>query len=229
MCVFGPSSEDCGLGRVKAWIIAAALFVVLFVFLSVIFPADSRGAGIPPEAGRYRSEMIRNVQYVWGLQAPVAVFAAQIHQESRWDSEALSPVGASGLGQFMPTTAKDMARRHPDLGPARPWNPGWALRALATYDLDLWRQAESLSPVDGCERWAMTLSGYNGGFGWVLRDVRMARAKGLDSSRWFGGVELANAGRSPQAFAENRGYPRVILLKHAPLYVRAGWGKGGCP
>ena len=37
---------------------------------------------------------------------PVTLFAALVHQESRWNVSALSPKGAIGLAQLMPPTAK---------------------------------------------------------------------------------------------------------------------------
>ena len=38
---------------------------------------------------------------MWGLGAPISVFAAQVHQESAWRPEAVSHVGAQGLeGDF---------------------------------------------------------------------------------------------------------------------------------
>ena len=69
----------------------------------------------------------------------------------------------------------------------------------------------------------MTLSGYNGGLGWVQRDRRLASQKGLDSTRWFGHVATVNAGRSTASWRENRHYPQRILFTLAPRYL--SWGK----
>ena len=73
---------------------------------------------------------------------------------------------------------------------------------------------------------AFTLSAYNGGLGWVNRDKKLARQKGMDSARWFGAVETVNAGRSVAAWKENRNYPRFILKERQHTYRKAGWGPG---
>lgn len=176
---------------------------------------------IPAAALKYRSEVIRAARVEAGLSAPVAVFAAQLEQESGWNPQARSVVGASGLGQFMPATAKDMGRSRPDLGAAVPTNPGWAIRALCAYDLANLRRVRARTPGDA---WAMALAAYNGGLGWVYRDAALAARQGLDPLTWWGSVETANAGRTIAAKRENTGYPRAILLKRQPKY--RPWGPG---
>ena len=77
-----------------------AVALVLLVVLALIVEAHA-AERIPAAALRYRSEIIRAARVEGGLSAPVAVFAAQLEQESGWNPEARSVVGASGLGQFM--------------------------------------------------------------------------------------------------------------------------------
>ena len=191
-------------------------------FLMVLsWPAHAHAEPIPAAAQRYRSEVIRAARVEGGLSAPVAVFAAQLEQESGWNPEARSWCGASGLGQFMPATAKDMGRTRPDLGPAAPTNPGWAIRALCAYDLTNLARVRAATLADA---WAMALAAYNGGLGWVRRDAALAARKGLDPGRWWNSVETVNAGRSLAAKRENTGYPRAILLKRQPKYL--AWGPG---
>lgn len=191
---------------------------------------------MPRDALRYQRDLTRNARAVWGMDAPVATFAAQIHQESRWRANAQSPVGAQGMAQFMPGTATWISGAY-KLGEAQPYNTGWALRALVNYDRYLWERvlpSPQPYPASGrggerdCSRMAMTLSAYNGGLGWIARDQKLTKAKGGDPLTWFGHVELFNAGRSAAAFAENRGYPRAILLKHQPIYQAWG-GAIDCP
>lgn len=192
---------------------------LLLLFASIIGPAYA--GEMPPDANKYKRELIRNSHAIWGLDAPVATFAAQIHQESAWNAAARSPVGASGLAQFMPATSEWISGLYGHLQGNQPNNPAWAIRALVTYDQWLWQRIKA---SEDCSRMAMTLSAYNGGLGWVYKDQAKAAAAGADRSRWFGQVERYNAGRHAAAFRENRGYPRNILLKWQPLY--ASWGGG---
>ncbi len=195
------------------WMLA---IVILLMALPLLALAD-----VPRGALPYQRDLTRNAHTVWGLEAPVATFAAQIHQESRWNDQAKSPVGASGIAQFMPATATWISGAY-QLGAAQPTNPGWALRALVTYDKHLWDRVQQAAT--DCDRMAMALSSYNGGLGWVYRDQKLAAANGADPKVWFGQVERFNAGRAAAAFAENRGYPRIILTRWQPIY--AGWGGG---
>ncbi|MCY1245286.1 hypothetical protein D9M72_584210 [compost metagenome] len=124
----------------------------------------------------------------------------------------------------MPSTAEWISALYPTgLGGNQPFNPGWALRALITYDRFLYLQNQATSE---CQRWAFVLSAYNGGQGWVNRDRALAAASGADELAWFNSVERFNAGRSAANFRENRNYPRLILLRWEPLY--SAWGKGVC-
>ena len=113
-----------------------------------------------------------------------------------------------------------------EAGPPAPFTPGWALRALVSYDKWLW---DRLHGADACQRMAFTLSAYNGGIGWVGRDRKEAERQGRDPARWFGQVEEVNAGRSASSLRENRRYVRLILLERQYWYRKAGWGPGvGC-
>lgn len=199
--------------------------VLLAVGLSVVLPYMTVSAsGIPPEAQRHRAQLVREARFQFGLDAPVSTLAAQIHQESRWNSSAVSPAGAQGLAQFMPSTAAWMPKIDRRTGEPLPFNPAWAMRALCSYDKWL------LDRVRGatlCDRWHFALAAYNGGLGWVQRDQRMTAEAGLDPLQWQY-VRLFNAGRSAANFRENRGYAPRILGPLTNLYRVAGWGKGGC-
>ncbi|MDX5630353.1 MULTISPECIES: transglycosylase SLT domain-containing protein [unclassified Brenneria] len=197
------------------------LFLLLILLLVGTF--DSDAAQPSAAAQQYRSDLIRNARLDWGLNAPVADFAAQLHQESGWNARAVSPVGAQGLAQFMPSTSEWISQLMPELKANQPFNPAWAIRALTRYDRWIWQRVNA---ADDCQRMAMTLSGYNGGLGWVQRDQKLAAQRGLDRQRWFGHVAAVNAGRSKANWRENRHYPQRILLELAPRYLT--WGGRSC-
>lgn len=200
------------------------LFTLFFILLATI-PAMAV-AEIPRAAHQYHHLLVRIAHQQMGLDAPLATLAAQVHQESRWNSDATSRVGAGGLAQFMPATAQWIPDIAPALGEPQPYNPGWALRAMITFDA--WLLDRTQPAATQCENWAFTLSAYNGGLGWVRRDRTAASVSGIDQRVWFDSVERINAGRSATALAENRHYVRAILTRHEKLYATAGWGRGVC-
>lgn len=179
---------------------------------------------VPPRARPYRRAMLREGRAVWGMGPPVALFGAQIQAESGWNPAARSAY-AAGLSQFIPSTADAMAKKYADLGPqAQPLNPQWAIRALVRYDHDIYfgRFVNAVAPATDCDRWAFTLSGYNGGEGWISRDRSLCSQRaGCDPARWYGNVERYTA-RSESNARENREYPRRIELRYQPNY--RSWG-----
>ena len=202
--------------------IRVLLAAITLVALIACAPANAQ---IPSAANGYERELTRIVQQEWGMNGRVAVHAAQIHQESGWRSNVNSPVGAQGLSQFMPSTSAWIAEIYPDLGRAAPYSPTWAMRAQARYNRWHWQRLSSAA--DECQRWAMALSAYNGGLGWVNRDRRLTTAAGDDAAHWFNHVEKYT-NRANWAKRENRHYVRHILLELTPRYTRAGW-QGGAP
>lgn len=188
-------------------------------------------AQIPAQANQYRARLKREAHAKWGLTAPVSVFAAQIHQESRWRDDAKSPVGALGIAQFMPGSAKWISQLYPaDLGANQPLDAAWAIRALVFYDKYLYDRLPEFK-VDGLHRMGAVLSAYNGGLGWVNKDRKLVLSLPLDKrpelcdnevSRYFWCV-AENSARNAAAFAENKSYPVKILFQFEPVYRKAGW------
>lgn len=209
--------------RAGCWAVACVFAAASFLLL--IAAVQCAMAAPPAAAEHYRGLLTRTAHAEAGLAAPVSTFAAQIQQESAWDTSARSPVGAQGLAQFMPRTASWMGDIDQRLAPADVYNPGWAIRALIIYDLWLY---DRIQAATHCDKWAMTLAAYNGGLGWVYRDQVLASRTGLDELAWFDSTERVNAGRSVSNWQQNRDYPRRILLTLEPQYVAAGWGAGVC-
>ena len=199
--------------------IALWLHVCIFLFLLSAFMSVVLAQTIPRDAQRHQLALKREAQHAWGLGAPVATFAAQVHQESHWREAAHSSVGAVGLAQFMPSTSNWIGGLYASLGDRAPTNPVWALRALVTYDKWL---TERIKAADDCERMAFALSAYNGGLGWVYKRQKISQTPGL----CLDNTCQLNPGITPASQAENQHYPEVILRKYEPLY--SSWGNGSC-
>lgn len=169
-------------------------------------------AQVPSAAWQYQDAMRESAWAVFGPGAPIATLAAQIHQESAWRADAKSWAGAEGLAQFMPATARDMARLHPShCAPADPFSPRWAFACRDRYMHSLNRQTRPMGRgLSQCDVWAFGLRAYNGGLGWINRDRREAMSAHAEPDDWHA-VAPYNAGRRASAHKENREYPERIF------------------
>jgi hypothetical protein len=109
---------------------------------------QKRAAAHPPTA----DDICRTVEQAAGENGlPVEFFARVIWQESRFNAQAISPKGAEGIAQFMPTTADFR-------GLADPFDPIAALHKAAGYLADLRKQFGNLG---------LAAAGYSAGPGRV--------------------------------------------------------------
>lgn len=214
--------------RSRGWPLLALALVVMLLAWCAPQPAHAQ-VHVPEVAVTYRLAIEREAARNFGLDAPVARLAAQVHQESAWNPRAASPY-AQGLTQFTPATARWLPTVCPAVGQPDPWDPQWALRAQACYMAWLhgrvpqYRYAGALS---ACSRWAFAFRAYNGGEGMLNRERLAAQRGGADANDWRA-VEAFRV-RATWAHKENVGYPRRILLMLEPAYLAAGWsGKAVC-
>lgn len=189
----------------RALVAALAGLIALAVF-----------AQIPPAALKYRPDLTREAQFIFGPGAPVPTLAAQIEQESGWRPGITAWDNGRGLAQSMDPTAKWASERFMDLGPADPYNPKWAMRFMVRLDDYNVRKAGGNTQ---CDAWGAGLKGYNSGMGFVLR----AQKKSDQPGAWFGVTEFINAGQSEKNFEYSRLYPHWIISKRQPKYEV--WGK----
>ena len=196
---------------------AAVGLVLACALLALALPVQAQ---VPQAAQQYRALLVRTAHAVWGLDAPVAVFAAQVHQESAWRADAVSRVGAQGLAQVMPATATWIAGVDPALAARQPFSPAWALRALVTYDRWLYERTPArYAPRD---RMWVALRGYNGGLGhWQAEAAASGAAR---PTRVQVDAACGRAKRAPVHCRENLDYPHRILVVIQPRY--AAWGPG---
>ncbi|WP_226702509.1 transporter substrate-binding domain-containing protein [Microbulbifer elongatus] len=130
------------------------------------------------------------------------LITAQMWQESSFDPQAESPVGAQGLLQVMPRTAKDMGYPPPLFEPER------AVQAGVKY-LD-WIRNRFDSDITLENRLWFALAAYNAGIGHLYDAQRLANELGYDPHVWFDNVEKAMLKLSePRYFSKARyGYAR---------------------
>ena len=110
------------------------------------------------------------------------LITAQMYQESKFDPQATSWVGARGLMQIMPVTGLE-------LGFTDLHDPEENIHAGVKYMSQLVNRFDSNIPIE--ERTRLALAAYNVGYGHVLDARRLARENGWNPDRWFGHVEQA--------------------------------------
>ena len=110
------------------------------------------------------------------------LITAQMYQESKFDPQAISWVGARGLMQIMPVTGRE-------LGFTDLHDPEENIHAGVKYLSQLANRFAPQIPIE--ERMRFALAAYNVGYGHVLDARRLAREKGWNPDKWFGHVEQA--------------------------------------
>ena len=144
-------------------------------------------------------ELVKKYARQYGFDWRLLV--AQMYQESRFDPQAKSWVGAKGLMQVMPRTAKELELT--DLE-----DPETGIHAGVKY-LD-WVRDRFETELDVKQRMWFTLAAYNAGQGHVKDARRLARQKGWNPDRWFDHVEKAMLLLSKRQYARHarHGYVR---------------------
>ncbi len=115
---------------------------------------------------------------------------AQGYQESGLDQSRRSHVGAIGVMQVMPATARDKAVNIPDIEKLES-----NIHAGIKYNrwvIDNYFQDPGITPVN---RMLFAFASYNAGPNRIATLRREAKANGLDPNRWFSNVELVAAKR----------------------------------
>lgn len=105
------------------------------------------------------------------------LIAAQCYQESGFDPNAVSSVGAQGLLQLMPATAAAMG-----VPEGKAFDPEQNISAATRYLRKI--QGFFSDIPDPTERIRFTLAAYNGGVGHVQDAQTLARKHGSDPKHW---------------------------------------------
>lgn len=115
---------------------------------------------------RYDEPIRESVKRYWPDRPAWREWKGQLWQESRLDPNAVSPVGARGLAQFMPATWDDITRQI-GLGSADRRDAKAAITAGAYYMARLRQAWKSPRPDD--DRQQLAQASYNAGTGSLIR------------------------------------------------------------
>ena len=121
---------------------------------------------------KYASE----IGWDWRLIASLA------YNESNFDSTAVSWVGARGLMQLMPRTARAMG-----VPEGKEQNPEESVKAATKYLAQLSRSFSKVTDPD--EKTKFVLGAYNAGIGHIFDAMALAEKYGKDKYKWDNNVE----------------------------------------
>ena len=163
-------------------------FMIMFGLTCTLLGSPRLGRLFHPF--RYREEIMAAAAE---QQIDPLLIAAVIRTESGFRENAVSPEGARGLMQLMPSTARWIAERNSESGyhPDKLFEPHYNISAGSWYLADLLRQ------FDGSV--VIALAAYNGGRGHVQR--------WLEEGIWDGSEE----GLARIPFGETRDFVRRAL------------------
>lgn len=118
-----------------------------------------------------------HIQWALSLHFPTLdwrIYKALLWQESRFNAQAVSPVGAQGIAQFMPATWAEWA---PKAGMAgkRPYDAEASIITGACYLAHLYGSWHS--PRPDIDRICLMLASYNAGLGNLLKAQKKVGGK----------------------------------------------------
>lgn len=134
-------------------------------------PMLNRNRGMISHWDEYFIRHARGIGWDWRL------LAAQCYQESAFDPQAVSWVGAQGLMQIMPATAEQMGLKGDEV-----FDPQKNLASAAKYILSLQKKFEDIP--EGKDRTCFVLAAYNGGTLHVRDAMALTQQHGGDPTRW---------------------------------------------
>ena len=175
------------------------------------------GAPDPPKAllklsyPTHYGHLVQAEAKEWAVEP--LLFLALIRQESRFDPQAVSYAGATGLTQVMPETGQWIASR---LG-VEPFSTRLLERPVISVRFGIWYMAQSLELFD--RDWILALTAYNAGLG--------------SAQRWTNGQAIADHDLFVETipFAQTRDYVRRVYeqyRRYEEIYRRPS-GSGRLP
>lgn len=179
--------------------------------LAVLLLLGSLPAAAQTYPTRYDAQIRAAVSQYWPAGPDWVWWRAQLWQESRLRPEAVSPVGAAGLAQFMPGTWRDVARQL-RLPPGASPHQDIAIAAGAYYMATLMRGWSTARPQ--VRRLELAQASYNAGFGNIARAQRVC-----GGARDWADISPCLSRVTGRHAAETLGYVRLIAEHRARMLL----------
>ena len=161
----------------------------------------ARGATKAEDMRRFKELTSYFQKYATRYDFDWLLLMAQGYQESQLDQKTRSPVGAIGVMQVMPATAKDKNVGIPDIQLVEP-----NIHAGVKYMRFLVNEYFDEPGIDRVNRHLFAFASYNAGPNRIARLRKQAAAQGLDPNKWFNNVEVVVAedvGRETVQYVSN--------------------------
>ncbi|WP_114766193.1 lytic transglycosylase F [Vibrio rhodolitus] len=129
------------------------------------------------------------------------MISAQGYQESGLDQSKVSHMGAVGIMQILPSTARD-----PNINIPNIYKIDCNIHAGVKYMRFIKDRYFNDSNISADNKVYFALAAYNAGPGNIRKMRRIARQQGYDSNKWFKNVEIVtrrNIGREPVHYVAN--------------------------
>jgi membrane-bound lytic murein transglycosylase MltF len=160
-----------------------------------------RNATAQEEMKRFQAVSKYFQKYAGEYKFEWLLLVAQGYQESRLDQSTKSAVGAVGVMQVMPTTARD-----PNVNIRDIHLPEQNIHAGVKYLRFLVNEYFDEPGIDFINRHLFAFAAYNAGPNRIARLRTVAAKQGLDPNKWFNNVELVVAkevGRETVTYVSN--------------------------
>ncbi|GAB2637381.1 MltF family protein [Vibrio panuliri] len=143
------------------------------------------------------------------------MISAQGYQESGLDQRKVSHMGAVGIMQVLPSTARD-----PNINIRNIYNTDSNIHAGVKYMRFIKDRYFNEMDITADNKVYFALAAYNAGPGNIRKMRRLARQQGYDENKWFKNVEIVtrrNIGREPVQYVSNINRYFIIYTQLALL------------
>ena len=148
-----------------------------------------KNAGSKAEMEKFDQVVALFKKYAAKYEFEHLMLMAQGYQESRLDQNAVSPVGAVGIMQVLPSTAENPPINIPDVDKSAENNIHAGTKYLR-WLIDTYLNDPG---IDRKNKLLMAFAAYNAGPGNLRKFRRLTEKSGLDPDIWFDNVEVAAA------------------------------------